>query len=210
MDVITGLTAFILYLVSTLGLYLRFKGGHYFNQKPISYLLLPGLAAVILHAIVLYNRLLGISGFQFGFFDAASSVALVISLLVLLISIKRSTEILALVFFPVSAITLLAQSVYPSGYMLPYDSPQGLKIHVLVRGAGVPSGGQVSGSSGSPTGATTGGAVPTSQMSARSEAGSRPSSPDTGGNGVPVGGVASYAPTSPGSSSVRPPSMCTS
>ncbi len=132
MDVITGITAFILYLVSTLGLYLRFKGGHYFNQKSISYLLLPGLAAVILHAVVLYNRLLGISGFQFGFFDAASSVALVISALVLAISIKRSTEVLAMIFFPVSAFALLAQSIYPSSHMLPYDSPQGLKIHVLV------------------------------------------------------------------------------
>lgn len=132
MDVITGVIAFILYLVSTLGLFLRLKGDSYFNQKPIAYLLLPGFAAIILHAFVLYSHMFSNSGFQLGFFDAASSVAMVISLLVLLMSIKRRTEILAVVILPISAITLLMQSISPSSYMLPYDAPHGLKIHVLV------------------------------------------------------------------------------
>jgi len=132
MDAITGLIAFTLYLVSTLGLLLRLKGETFFNQKPIAYLLMPGFAAVVLHILILYKNLFGISGFQFGFFDAASSVAMVISLLVLLMSIKRRTEIIAMVILPISAITLLTQSMSPSSYMLPYDAPQGLKIHVLV------------------------------------------------------------------------------
>ncbi|RDH81248.1 MAG: cytochrome C biogenesis protein [endosymbiont of Galathealinum brachiosum] len=132
MDAITGLIAFTLYLVSTLGLLLRLKGRAFFTQKPIAYLLLPGFAAVTLHSIVLYKNLIGINGFQFGFFEAASSVAMVISLLILLISIKRRTEILAIVILPIAAITLLTQSISPSSYMLPYDAPQGLKIHVLV------------------------------------------------------------------------------
>ena len=132
MDAITGLIAFTLYLVSTLGLLLRLKGHAFFNQKPIAYLLLPGFAAVILHSLVLYKNLLGPDGFQFGFFEAASSVAMVISLLILLLSIKRRTEILAIVILPIAAVTLLTQSMSPSSYMLPYDAPQGLKIHVLV------------------------------------------------------------------------------
>jgi len=57
---------------------------------------------------------------------------MVISLLVLLMSIWRRTEILALVMLPISAMTLLTQSMSPTSYMLPYDAPQGLKIHVLV------------------------------------------------------------------------------
>jgi len=132
MDAITGLIAFTLYLVSTLGLLLRLKGDVFFNLKPIAYVLLPGFGAVILHCFVLYKSLLGPNGFQFGFFDASSCVAMVLSLLVLLLSIKRSTEILAIVILPISAITLLIQSMVPSSYMLPYDAPQGLKIHVLV------------------------------------------------------------------------------
>ncbi len=132
MDAITGLIAFTLYLVSTLGLLLRLKGDAFFNQKPIAYLLLPGFAAVILHAFSLSQDLFSSSGFQFGFFDAASSVAMVISLLVLLMSIKRHTEILAVVILPISAVTLLSQSMSPTSYMLPSDAPQGLKIHVLI------------------------------------------------------------------------------
>jgi len=132
MDAITGLIAFTLYLLSTLGLFLRLKGDSFFNRKPIANLLLPGFAAVVLHTFVLYGHLVTANGFQFGFFDAASSIAMVISLLVLLMSIKRRTEILAIVVLPISAIALLAQSMSPSSYMLPYDAPQGLKIHVLV------------------------------------------------------------------------------
>ncbi len=132
MNAITGLIAFTLYLVSTLGLFLRLKGDTFFNQKPIAYLLLPGFAAVILHGFILYKNLFGVNGFQFGFFDAASSVAMIISWLVLLISIQRRTEILAVVILPISGITLLLQSMTPSSYMLAYNAPQGLKIHVLV------------------------------------------------------------------------------
>lgn len=132
MDAITGLIAFTLYLLSTLGLFLRLQGDDFFNRKPIASILLPGFAAVVLHGFVLYDHLFTISGFQFGFFDAASSIAMVISLLVLLMSIKRRTEILALVILPISAIALLTQSISPSSYMLPYDAPQGLKVHVLV------------------------------------------------------------------------------
>ncbi len=132
MDAITPLIAFTLYLLSTLGLLLRLKGDAFFNSKPIAYLLLPGFAAVILHIFILYGRLFGINGFQFGFFDAASSVAMVIGLLVLLMSITRRTEILAIIVLPISAITLLIESYYPSTHMLPHNAAYGLKIHVLV------------------------------------------------------------------------------
>jgi len=132
MNTIAGLIAFALYLVSTLGLFLRLKGDGFFSRQPIATILLPGFAAVLLHALILYHQLVGISGFQFGFFDAASSVTIVISLLVLAISIKRRTEVLALIILPISAFTLLAQNITPSTYMLPYDAPQGLKIHILV------------------------------------------------------------------------------
>lgn len=132
MDAITGLIAFTLYLVSTLGLLLRLKGDAFFNRKPIAYLLLPGFAGVVLHGFILYKSLFGHGGFQFGFFDAASSVAMVISLLILLMSIKRRTEIIAIVILPIAAITLLIQSMSPASQMLPYTASQGLKIHVLV------------------------------------------------------------------------------
>ena len=132
MDAITGLIAFSLYMVSSLGLFLRLKGDSFFSQKPISSILLPGFGAVILHSLMLYRQIISTNGFQFGFFDAASTVAMVISLLILLMSIKRRTEILAVVILPVSAIALLTQSFNPSNYILLYDAPHGLKIHVLV------------------------------------------------------------------------------
>lgn len=132
MDVITGLIAFILYMVSTLGLFLRLKGQDFFNQKPIGYILLPGFAAIILHSFALFDRMAGANGLELGFFETASAVAMVISFLILLMSINRRTEILAVVILPISAITLLIQVFAPSSFLLPYNTPEGIKIHVLV------------------------------------------------------------------------------
>jgi len=133
MDVITGLIAFVFYMISAVGLLLRFRGRHpYFSRAPIYRLLLPGFVAVILHGVILYRHIFTGNGMEFGFFDASSAVALVISLLVLLLSISRRTEILAIVILPISAITLVLQNLIPSRTMLPYDAPEGLKIHVLV------------------------------------------------------------------------------
>lgn len=132
MNVITGLAGLTLYLLSTLALFLRLKGHRFFSHKPLLHILLPAFAAALLHLLSLYQQLLGLSGFQFGFFDAASSVTLVITVLTLLISVKRHTEIFALLILPVAALALMAQVIGPSTYMLPYDAPEGLKIHVLV------------------------------------------------------------------------------
>ena len=132
MNVITGLIAFTLYLLSSMALLLRLRKQPFFSNKALLHLLLPGFAAVLLHLFILHQQLLGLSGFQFGFFDAASSVTLVITLLTLVITIKRHTEIFALLIMPLAALMLLAQVFTPSSYMLPYDAPQGLKIHVLV------------------------------------------------------------------------------
>lgn len=132
MNVITGLAGLTLYLLSTLALFMRLKGHTFFRHKPLLHILLPAFAATLLHLFSLYQQLLDVDGFQFGFFDAASSVALVITILILLISIKRHTEIFALLVLPIAALALMAQVTAPSSYMLPYDAPEGLKIHVLV------------------------------------------------------------------------------
>ncbi|VAW66734.1 Inner membrane protein YpjD [hydrothermal vent metagenome] len=136
MNAITSLIAFALYLTSTLALFMRLRGspegGNYFSRKPVATLLLPGFAAVILHGFVLYTQLTASNGFQLGILDALSCVFIVISLLVLLMSIKRRTEILAVFILPFSALALLIQNLSEPSYILPYDAPQGLKIHVLV------------------------------------------------------------------------------
>lgn len=128
----TGLAALLLYLTCTFGLVLRIQGNQIYASKPVSLLLIPGFLAVAIHAISLYYTLISDLGFEFGFFNAASTIGAVNSLLILLISLKRKTEVLATIVLPLSAIAIALEMMFPGTHMLPPDSSTGLKIHVLV------------------------------------------------------------------------------
>ena len=132
MNAITGFTALVLYLVCTLGLLFRVNGKKGFADRPIIYLLIPGFIAVVLHSINLYNSLISEFGLQFGFFNAASTIGAVNALLILLMSLKRQTEILAMIVLPISALAVALDILIPGSHMLPPDSPTGLQVHVLV------------------------------------------------------------------------------
>lgn len=128
----TGFAALLLYLTCTFGLVLRIQGNQPYASTPVSWLLAPGFLAVGVHAISLYYTLISEFGFEFGFFNAASTIGAVNSLLILLISLKRQTELLATIVLPLSAISIALEMMFPGSHMLPPDSSTGLKIHVLV------------------------------------------------------------------------------
>ena len=132
MNAVIGFIALILYLACTVGLVLRIQDKPRFKDKAIATLLIPGFLAVGLHAVSLYSSLITEQGLQFGFFNAASTIGAVISLLVLLMSLKRQTEIIAAIVLPLSALAILLEMVFPGGYFLPQGSATGLQIHVLV------------------------------------------------------------------------------
>ncbi|HEX5636447.1 MAG TPA: cytochrome c biogenesis protein CcsA, partial [Gammaproteobacteria bacterium] len=131
----TDLAAFLaltLYLLCSLLLILRIQGKAPCASCPIIWLLAPGFIAVLLHAVVLYNNLITAAGLQFGLSNAASAIGAVIGLLVLLMSVKRQTIVLAAVVLPIAAVSILLELLFPVSRLLPPDSATGLKIHVLV------------------------------------------------------------------------------
>ena len=132
MVAVAGFIALVLYLVCTLALVVRINGNSLVVDKPIALLLAPGFVAVLLHAVSLYSTLLTDYGLQFGFFNAASAIGAVNAFLVLLISLKRQTELLATIVLPLSAVAIGLEMMFPGTHLLPPDSATGLKIHVLV------------------------------------------------------------------------------
>lgn len=124
--------ALALYLLCSLLLILRTQGKAPCASCPVMVLLAPGFVAVALHALVLYNNLITPQGLQFGLSNAASAIGAVIGLLVLLMSIKRQTIVLAVVVLPLAALSILLELFFPVSNLLAADSPDGLKIHVLV------------------------------------------------------------------------------
>ena len=132
MTAIFGFIALILYMICTLGLVLRMRGKPGLAGIPIAYLLVPGFIAVGFHGFSLHGTLLSEFGLQFGFFNAASTIGAVNALLVLLISLKRQTELLATIVLPISAMAVLLEMLSSGSHMLPVDTAPGIKIHVLV------------------------------------------------------------------------------
>ena len=129
---IAAFLAFALYLLCSLLLILRTQGKAPCASCPVIVLLAPGFVAVLLHALVLYNNLITPQGLQFGLSNAASAIGAVIGLLVLLMSIKRQTIVLAVVVLPIVAASIILELLFPISRLLPPDSPSGLKVHVLV------------------------------------------------------------------------------
>ena len=129
---IAAFFAFTLYLLCTLLLFLRIQGKALCANCPVIVMLAPGLLAVALHAAVLYQHMITEAGLEFGLFNAASTIGAVIGLLVLLMSLKRQTLVMAAVVLPISALSILLEWLFPVSHLLPPDSALGLKIHVLV------------------------------------------------------------------------------
>ncbi len=131
MSNISGFIALSLYLVCTLGLILRLLGKTQLASKSIASLLIPGFVGVFFHLLHLYSTLISDQGLQFGFFNAASAIGAINSLLILLMSLKRQTEIMATIILPLTALTIIFEVVFPGSLLLPPESPIGLQIHVL-------------------------------------------------------------------------------
>jgi len=137
MNTLTGFIAIFLYLTCALGLILRIQGNtsayaSIFTSRSLNQIITLGFVAVLFHLHSLYTNVVTDFGFQFGFFNAASIVGMVNSLLILAMSLKRQTELLATIVLPITALTLLLEVIYPTSHMLPPESPVGLQIHVLV------------------------------------------------------------------------------
>ena len=127
-----GYIALSLYLLSALGLVLRIMGKSGFASHPIAFLLIPGFIAVLFHGISLQATLNTAQGLQFGFFNAASTVGAVDALLVLLMSLRRRTEILAIIVLPLAALSILLELNFHGSHLLGAETASGIRIHVLV------------------------------------------------------------------------------
>lgn len=110
----------------------RVQGRAVFADTKIYLLLLPGFAASGLHAFSLTQYLMTADGLQFGVFNAASAISLVNSMLILLLTLKRRTELLTSIVLPLAALSIVLESIFPNSLLLPANSPVGLQIHILV------------------------------------------------------------------------------
>ena len=124
---IISLSAILLYIIAA-GSYKYRVGSNAFSSKYI--LLLLGGLAICLHALVLYQNMVIPSGLNLGFFNAASLMAWVIATLLLLSILRQPVENLAIVIFPLAALTIGLESYFHSERILS-NQPYGVTLHIL-------------------------------------------------------------------------------
>jgi len=125
-----SMAAIFFYLLTSLALAMRLGGCTSKLSAHRRAVLIPGLVAVILHAMALYPELVTGQGFNLGFFNAASLIALLTMALLLLVSTWQPVESLGIPVFPVAAATLGLAVMYPSQHPITSTSWQ-LDMHIL-------------------------------------------------------------------------------
>lgn len=97
-----------------------------------SVLLTLGMAAIILHAIVLYHYIFMPSGINLGFFNALSLLSWLIALLLLIVSISKPVENLGILILPLAGIALLLELFFSTDRVLAQAEAVKLETHILI------------------------------------------------------------------------------
>lgn len=126
-----GSLAIILYLLTSAALTLRLTRGKAALSLPRGTVLALGFAAVALHAAVLYPDLFTVSGLNLGFFNAASLVALLTVLVLLLASFKQPLENLGIPVLPIAAATVGLAIIYRGRDQMITTGSWQLDLHIL-------------------------------------------------------------------------------
>ncbi|MEJ2178846.1 MAG: cytochrome c biogenesis protein CcsA [Gammaproteobacteria bacterium] len=95
-------------------------------------LLVLGLVAVILHAIVLYNSLFVADGLDLGFFNAGSLILWLIALTIMLGAIANPVENLGILLLPLAGLSILFSMIFTAEHTLMPAQAMELKIHILM------------------------------------------------------------------------------
>lgn len=119
------------YLAAAALLVRRLAGGGIPTGPGKGKILSIALVAVALHAVLLYLQLFTPEGINFGFFNAVSLLTWLIALLLALTAFDRPVENLGIAVFPLAAIAVILEQIFPSNHIL---SPQRniLDIHIII------------------------------------------------------------------------------
>lgn len=125
--VISGLFAVLFYLMSSI-----FQGQKFTTNKDTkSKVFTFGAIAVVAHAVSAYGVIKTAEGYHFGIFEISTLIAVSISFLVLLSSIRKPLENLFLGLFPLAIIAIIASLTITSDFPSTNLSP-GMASHVLI------------------------------------------------------------------------------
>jgi len=125
---IISLSAIFLYLAAAVSRLYRINS---IVLSPKSILLLLGGLAVTLHALVLYQSMITPLGLNLGFFNAASLIAWVIALLLLLSLPRQPIDNLTIILFPLAALTIGLEGYFHTERIFSEETEWGVRLHIF-------------------------------------------------------------------------------
>jgi len=126
-----GILAITLYLLAGSLLTLRLARGNIETGCDRNQIILIGLAASIIHAVMLYPVILTGSGLNLGFFHAISLIALTTAMLLVLASLFEPVENLGIPVFPLAALSIALLLIYPAQKLITGTASWQLDTHIL-------------------------------------------------------------------------------
>jgi len=130
--IIIAPAAILLYLIATAWLGYRFISADTNTNGIKGTLLIICSAALILHAMVLYQMVFTEQGMNMGFYNALSLVSWVVALLVILTTLIKPVENLAMVILPMTALALFLEFILPSERIVSGSPNYGMDIHIIL------------------------------------------------------------------------------
>lgn len=123
--------AALLYFLGGLSTGLRLFGTADHRRPPRSLGLVFGFAGLLLHGVMLYHELFTTAGLNLSFFNAVSLAAWTVAGLLLVSSLSKPVENLAILALPLAAITVILDLRYPGSHLLSEKAGWELRLHVL-------------------------------------------------------------------------------
>ncbi len=127
-----ALAAILLYLLAGALLWRRLVSGTAATPATRRRLLAPGLIAVVLHGVLLWQVLFTPGGVDIGFYTILTLVGWLAALLLLLSALSRPVESLGIVVLPLTAVTILLRLLSDEHNILARDLAAGLEFHILI------------------------------------------------------------------------------
>jgi ABC-type uncharacterized transport system permease subunit len=129
---IIAMAAILLYLAATAWLGYRFISPGLNIQRVDGRLLLISCPALFLHALVLYQSVFTDIGMNMGFYNALSLMSWLVALLIILTTLIKPIENLAMVVLPITALALFLEFILPSERIISSSTNFGLDIHIIL------------------------------------------------------------------------------
>jgi ABC-type uncharacterized transport system permease subunit len=129
---IIALAAIALYITTATRLGMGMSHGQLkLNNSTPGGLLAIGAAAVILHAIFLYQGIIEANGLNLGFFNTLSLLGWMTALVLIIGAFFEPVLSLAIVMFPGAALTLILMMIFPTQNVIVLEGGWPMKFHVL-------------------------------------------------------------------------------